>query len=219
MIFYIFNTGNSFATNLAIMIAYIFALIVAFCCHEWAHAYSAYKFGDPTAKNFGRLTLNPQKHIDVAGFLFLIVFGFGWAKPVPIQPNNFKKPKLAMATTSLAGVFFNLILAFVFSGIYFFVLPHLAFSTNLALVMLLKFVEFGMLVNLCLMIFNLLPFAPLDGFNFLKSITKPNAIVDFLQKYGQILLLVFIISPAFDYIYQFVTLGVFKIFFSFWGLF
>ena len=88
-------------------------------CHEWAHAYAAYRSRDPTAKNLGRMTLDPAKHIDPIGFIIWLFVGFGWAKPVPVNPRNFKKYVRDDIIVSLAGVTTNFILAFLFLGIAF----------------------------------------------------------------------------------------------------
>lgn len=220
MIYQLFGSGLPFVEILALIIAYCFALVIAFSSHEFAHAFTAYKMGDPTSKALGRLSLNPVKHIDPLGFLCLILLGFGWAKPVEINPLRFKHYRRGLVLVSLAGVIANLILAFIFSGIYFFISPLIATSTNLLLIFINYFLYFMIVLNLALFVFNLLPIFPLDGFNFLKAITKEgNVIVRFLQRYGTIILIVFLITPIFEYIYLFVTGGLLSIFSSFWGLF
>ena len=90
------------------------AVLITLTVHEYCHGYAAYKLGDNTAKNLGRLTLNPIKHLDPIGFLCMLLAGFGWAKPVPINSRNFKKPRYGIALTSFAGPASNLILAFIF---------------------------------------------------------------------------------------------------------
>jgi Zn-dependent protease len=94
------------------------AILIGMTVHEWAHAYAAYKLGDPTAKNLGRMTLNPIAHFDIFGFLCLLLVGFGWAKPVPINSRNFKHFRRDDIIVSLAGITMNLIVAFLFSFIY-----------------------------------------------------------------------------------------------------
>ena len=89
------------------------AIVIAFTLHEWGHAYSAYRMGDPTARNLGRMTLNPLAHIDPIGFLMMVVVGFGWAKPVPVNPNNYRNYRAGELVVSLAGVTVNLILAII----------------------------------------------------------------------------------------------------------
>lgn len=89
------------------------AILVALAFHEWAHAYAAYKLGDPTAYNLGRMTLNPLAHIDLIGLIMMMLVRFGWAKPVPVSTRNFKHPRRDEMIVSLAGVAMNLVLAFV----------------------------------------------------------------------------------------------------------
>ncbi len=155
------------------------AVLITLAIHEYSHAYAAYKLGDDTAKNFGRLTLNPIKHIDPIGALCMLFFHVGWAKPVPINARNFKNPKRDFAISALAGPLSNLILAFVFSGIYVFVWNiffgmefesemHLTLAQNLLLFLSLFFS-----VNVGLGIFNLLPIPPFDGSRLLNVIFPP----------------------------------------------
>ncbi len=220
MLYQLIGSGLSFIEILAFILAYMIALMFSFCAHEFSHAFVAYKLGDPTARALGRVSLNPLKHIDGLGFLCLILFGFGWAKPVEINPIYFKHYKRDMSLVSLAGVTANLILAFVFSGIYFFVSPLLVNAHNMLLIFLDYLIYFMVILNLSLLVFNLLPIYPLDGFNFIKALTKPNnAFVNFMMKYGTIVLLIFLITPIFDYIYFYVTEGILWVFSLFWGLF
>ena len=94
------------------------AVLITLSIHEFSHAYAAYKLGDDTAKNLGRLSINPIKHLDPIGALCMLFFRFGWAKPVPINPRNLKKPKRDFAVSALAGPLSNLILGFIFSGVF-----------------------------------------------------------------------------------------------------
>ena len=220
MLYQLIGSGLPFIEILALILAYIVALLISFCVHEFSHAFVAYKMGDPTAKALGRLTLNPFKHIDSTGFMCLLFFGFGWAKPVQINPTHFKRYKLGMILVSIAGVLANLILAFLFCGLYFFVADFLTSSTNLFFIFLYYLLYFLVVLNLSLFVFNLLPIFPLDGFNFIKAITPSgNKFVNFMQRYGTIILLIFLITPIFEYIYSFVTGGLISIFCDFWGLF
>lgn len=210
----------SLLETIAFVLAYLIAIVIAFSMHEFSHAFVAYKAGDPTAKALGRVSLNPFNHIDPYGMVCFLFVGFGWAKPVQINPLRFKHYKRDMAFVSLAGVATNLLLAFVFSGIYFFVFPAIALSTNTFMVFLTYLLEFLVTINLALFVFNLLPIYPLDGFNFISTFLKPeNSFVRFMKKYGSLILLAFIILPVFDYIYSFVTSGMIDLFFGFWGLF
>ncbi len=138
-------------------IALLIALIPAFTFHEFAHAWVAYRLGDPTAKNMGRLTLNPLKHLEVFGILMVLTVGFGWAKPVMVNPANLRNGRRDMALVAVAGPLTNLLLAVV-----------LAFLWRLVGVLDNRFVDDIVLtsigLNVTLLFFNLIPLAPLDGF-------------------------------------------------------
>ena len=138
-------------------------IMFALSFHETAHGYVAYRCGDPTAHNLGRLTLNPVRHLDPIGFLCMLIFGFGWAKPVPINTRYFKNPKRGMILTALAGPLSNLLLGFVNSILagLFFVLEFTNDNVVLTVFYLLFF--YGALMNYMLMFFNLIPIPPFDG--------------------------------------------------------
>lgn len=152
------------------------AALIALTVHEFSHGYAAYKLGDPTAKSLGRLTLNPVKHIDPIGALCMVFFRFGWAKPVPINPRYFKKPKRDFALTALAGPFSNLLLAFAFGLVYLLTVKGFSsvfFESELAYrlaVNLTLFIYIFHAVNLGLAVFNLIPVPPLDGSRLLNVI-------------------------------------------------
>lgn len=157
------------------------AALIALVLHEVSHGYAAYKLGDPTARVMGRLSLNPLKHLDPIGALCMVLFRFGWAKPVPIDTRFFKNPKRDMALTALAGPVTNLLIAFF--SLPFYILAVNAYNTALfsgaaPIVMTLLNIAiyfFSALhgVNLGLALFNLLPIPPLDGsrvlFTFLPT--------------------------------------------------
>lgn len=146
-------------------------LVTTIPVHEAAHAYVADKLGDPTARYQGRLTLNPMAHFDLVGSLALILTGIGWAKPVPINPNNFDDRKKGMAISAAAGPISNLILATISLAIAK-MLSHigLAFGTNVVISTLFTIFATMCQINISLAIFNLLPFPPFDGsriFNYI----------------------------------------------------
>ena len=152
------------------------AVLVILTLHEFAHGYAAYKLGDNTAKNMGRLTLNPIHHLDPFGAICLLFFHFGWAKPVPINPRNFKKPKRDFAITALAGPLTNILLAFVSAFVYLLLiatLGEISFSSKLLYNITLNTVRFVFIfhsINIGLGIFNLIPIPPLDGSRILNAV-------------------------------------------------
>lgn len=157
---------SSLFSNPAMVLMRIPAILLALTVHETAHGYAAYKLGDPTARNFGRLSLNPLKHLDPIGTLMMLIFGFGWAKPVPINTRYFKKPRRDMAITAVAGPLSNIALSFV--GLFLFmVCQKLLFSSviggNTFSYALLLFLSVFYTLNLYLGLFNLIPVPPMDG--------------------------------------------------------
>ena len=186
------------------ILARLIALVFVFSPHEFAHAYIAYKNGDPTANMRGRMTLNPLKHLDPVGYFLCAVAGFGWARPVPINPYNFKKYKLGLFTTAIAGVVANYIVAFFAFLIYVLLgrfVSQIA-SINTLLFFVYYFIEtvFYMifLYSLFSVVFNLLPLYPLDGFRIVESFTRQiNPVRRFLRNYGQIILIIIVAENIF----------------------
>lgn len=142
------------------------AVIVAISFHECAHAYAAYRCGDPTARNLGRMTLNPVAHFDPVGLVMLLIARFGWAKPVPINTRNFKKPRRDEIIVALAGVATNLFIAFVTYGIMFVLQVFTTVESDIAF----RLLETLFFINLSFFVFNLLPIPPLDGYRVLTCI-------------------------------------------------
>lgn len=158
-------------------------LFVIFCIlplHEYAHGLVAYKLGDPTAKNSGRLTLNPLASIDPIGALLILLFGFGYAKPVPVNPWFFKRPKLGMALVAFAGPFANILAAIVGGIVYNLIVA--IFGTMPFL--LYVFLYYYIVINVSLAAFNLLPIPPLDGSKILAAVL-PNSVVSKMYRYQQ----------------------------------
>ena len=175
----------------------IFVFFISLTLHEFAHGYAAYKMGDLTPKVSGRLTLNPVKHLDMTGFVCFLLMGVGWAKPVPVNPLNFKKYKKGMRIVSLAGILTNFLLGLFAAGIYAIMLATVQVETAV-ITCVYVILEYFMVVNSCLTLFNILPIMPLDGYNFIATFLKPdNKFVRFSEKNGFKVLLVIMIICIF----------------------
>lgn len=185
----LFNLGQ-FGTDpraaITQLIAFAVALIVGIAFHEFSHAFVAFSLGDNTAKNLGRLTLNPLAHLDPAGSVMILLIGFGWGKPTPVNPNNLRNgPKAGMALVSVAGPISNFIMAALFSIPLKFGLFHLSnqiyrhphgFSEYMSYLLF-----FVVVINILLGLFNLLPIAPLDGAKLAAGIF-PGEMGDFFRR-------------------------------------
>jgi len=183
------------------------AVLIAITVHEYAHGFMAYHCGDPTAKFAGRLTLNPIAHLDPVGTLMLILFRIGWAKPVPVNYNNMKEPKRDMIKVSLAGPIANIIIAFIFAmvlklnNLFFQYLVYNNNAYNYPDIIItfirgwLIFLQTGILINLILAIFNLIPIPPLDGNHILLGLLPDNLARQYAKvnhTYGILILLLLI---------------------------
>lgn len=195
-------------------------ILIGFTFHEFAHAYLATLFGDSTPQRQGRLTVNPLAHIDIWGLLLIIFAGFGWAKPVQTNPSNYHtRVREKDIAVSVIGPVTNLLIAIVVTGIAF-VFYKAGFNNNSSKV-LFDILDGAIWINCVLFIFNLVPIPPLDGFHILADIL-PNSFyrfVEFVQRYGYIILLIFILTPASDYIIQYGAGFVYTSVYRLFGLF
>jgi len=165
------------------------ALLIGLTFHEYAHALVAFKLGDPTAKNLGRLTLNPIKHLDPLGAIFLLIFKFGWAKPVPVNPFHFRGDRQrGMLWVSLAGPASNMVIAVVTVLLW----KIIGFQKNIVDGILLYIFH----INVILAVFNFIPVPPLDGSKILAGLLprRYSHMVFVLEKYGVVILLLLMIT-------------------------
>ncbi len=178
--------------NPTIFFIWVIAIVFAITIHEFSHALFAYILGDNTAKDQGRLTLNPFSHLDLFGFFILLIAGFGWGKPVPFNPYNLKNKKWGPGLIALAGPLSNLVAIIVFGITLRLIGSYTDLAEENLMVLLLVFL---IQINMILMIFNLLPIPPLDGSKVLFSIMPStlNHIKVFLERYGPSLILGLII--------------------------
>ena len=173
-------------------------ILIALTLHEFAHAYAAYRYGDDTAKQLGRLSLNPLRHLDPLGTIMIFLVHFGWAKPVPVNPYRLKNPRKDMLWISAAGPLANILLALA-SGLLLRLL--FAFngtpgsSTGTVMELLIFMVIMSLQINLALAIFNILPIAPLDGSKILSGLLPAGFtnIIGVLERYGPFVLIGLII--------------------------
>ena len=162
-------TGSS--SNFINKLLFLPGIIIGITFHEAAHGYVSHWLGDPTPKNQGRLSINPLAHIDPMGFIALLLVGFGWGKPVMIDPRYYKNPKRDELLVSLAGVTTNLIIAIIFAVIQILLIEAgIAYSLGSTWNMLNLMIQYVVFVNLVLMCFNLLPIPPLDGFSVITQL-------------------------------------------------
>ena len=198
---------NNIFRNLdwSILSGALLTVIPALICitfHELAHGFTAYRLGDNTAKDMGRLTLNPVKHIDIFGLLMMMIFRFGWAKPVPVNMYNFKRPKWYMAVTAIAGPLSNILLSVIVLFIYGLVFTPLGgFSSSQGISgILLDIVLRTAQISISLAVFNLIPIPPLDGSKVLFSFFPETTYFKLMryERYGMIFLILVINTNAFS---------------------
>lgn len=177
------------------MLTVLPGILIALTFHEFAHGLVAYAMGDNTAKNAGRLTLDPLKHIDPLGFIMLILVRFGWAKPVPINENNFRNKNLGLFFVSIAGITANILLALIFHLIAYFtedIVNLTAYSQIMSNIVI---------INIMIAAFNLLPVPPLDGSKIIYSFLPQRLRYNFYkyESYGSIILIILLITGGVSY--------------------
>lgn len=187
---------------LMVLIAFVSALLICMTFHEFAHAHAAYKEGDGTAKALKRYTLNPFAHIDVWGLILLLIFGIGFAKPVPIDSRNFKRGRRSLLRVSFAGVLVNLLIGTIACFVYALILklfPVLFSDFGLISQLYYYFFVFVIQLNFMFAFFNLLPIYPLDGFRVVQSLTSPgNKFVEFMKRFGFYIMLLLLFTNLLD---------------------
>jgi Zn-dependent protease len=192
-------------------------LFTAISFHEYAHGLVAYRLGDPTAKNMGRLTLNPMSHFDPLGALLMVVCGFGWAKPVPVNPYYFKEPKKDMALVAVAGPLANILLAFIFCTIlpvYEIFMFKFSLQDNVVFSFIDSLILSCASLNISFAVFNLIPFPPLDGSKILFSVL-PNEVYNKIltyERYGTIILLVASVTGILGQVLSYASTPIFNLF-------
>lgn len=216
-----FNLIRLFQSDPKYALIYLLSTILAMCIaisfHECAHAFVAYKLGDPTAKNLGRMTLDPSKHLDLIGVICFILFRIGWAKPVLVNPNNLKHYRRDDVLISVAGPLTNLILSFIFYGLWFF----LCLVNGIGGETLSEVLSAICSINLSFALFNVLPIPPLDGFHVVTSlfVRKSYKVVEFLKKWGFLILIVLMFSGVLGTVMNFLFSVFSRWYFAFFALF
>lgn len=204
------QNGGNFYETIALLAFYCIAVLSALILHEVAHGLVALWCGDPSAKFAGRLTLNPAKHLDGFGTVCFLLFGFGWAVPVPINPSNFRHPKKGCILVSLAGITVNLLLAFVASFFYVLLAGQSVWQYLFMYIML---------INIVFATFNLLPIAPLDGFNLIESLAPQSSYVRFMRQNHWVALIILLVVIYFTNILGYMQTWLCGLFLDFWDLF
>lgn len=199
-------------------------LLISLTVHELSHGYVAYRLGDQTAKLEGRLTLNPIKHLDPIGTILLLVAGFGWAKPVPVNPYAFREnPQKGMALVALAGPLSNLILAFIggfLLSVYQLPAVQGILTNELVNLYLKDFLQIFVQINVVLMVFNLIPVPPLDGSRIVAGFLSGNALSKYysMERYGMIIMLILVMTNVIGKVIFPVVGGIMRIIYTLTGV-
>lgn len=184
--------------NLWIMLVTVASAVLCITFHETCHGLMAYALGDDTAKRSGRLSLNPLKHIDIFGLIMLAVAHFGWAKPVPVNMNRFRNPKVGMAVCALAGPLGNVVLCAV-CMVFYGICRYCSYQTG-GLYYIEMFLTYTIILSAGLAVFNLLPVPPLDGSKILFAILPSRWYLKLMQfeRYGMVVLMVLLLTGMLD---------------------
>ena len=187
---------QSIISNLIYLIP---AVLISLTIHECSHGYVSYLLGDNTAKSQGRLTLNPLKHLDPIGFIMMLIVGFGWAKPVPINPYFYRDRRKGVFLVSIAGPLSNVVLAFFVAIIYkLFPLWFGGSTSNMVVIYIFNLLGFLIRLNLTLAVFNLIPIPPLDGSKILMSVLPARQAIAMqnFERYSNIILILLLFTGA-----------------------
>ena len=191
------------------------AVLLALSFHEYAHAWAAYRCGDPTARNLGRMSFDPLKHLDPVGTICLLFFRFGWARPVPINPRNFRRPRRDEILVSLAGIIMNFILSFIAYGVLDVVVRVFRWNNVVFENIMWPIIT----LNITLGIFNLIPIPPLDGFHVVEAVF-PNQARRFgmaVGRYGMVILVLLLVSGVVGWVLNGFTNWLLSVYAAFWS--
>ena len=199
------------------ILASVIIIFTVLPLHEYAHGWAAGKLGDKTAKYSGRLSMNPLDHVDPLGALGILLFGFGWAKPVPVDPRNFKNPKSGMAITAIAGPISNLLAAFVGAVLLRLLILISGILPISIFVGAATFFRYYIMINIGIAVFNLIPLPPLDGSKILEAFLPDRIIYKYAQYQGIIslvllaLILLGVLSVPLSYLQYYIYTGMMHI--------
>lgn len=198
MLLEVLTGSGTFMEKLLRVLILVFCVFLSLSVHEMSHGIGAYLMGDKTAKYDGRISMNPLRHLDPFGALCLFVFGFGWAKPVMVNPYNFKNKKAGMVLTSVAGPLSNFIFAFI-ALVGMTVIYRVGITNDIAMVCFI-ICSYLVSLNIGLGVFNLIPIPPLDGSKILNAILPQRIYFKIMEyeRYGFIILLILLNTPIFD---------------------